>query len=94
MAVAAERGALEALEGSCRTAMGAHARWIGEALHLTVEALTPDGALRFRREGEIPSGAGEDAARALGLSLGLEVRQAGGDTLLLPTPVGGEGVEG
>ena len=93
LAVAAERGALEALEGSCRTAMGAHARLIGEALHLSVEALTPDGALRFRREGEIASGGGEQAARALGLSLGLEVRQAGGDALLVPPPVGGEGVE-
>ena len=93
LAVAAERGALEALEGSCRTAMGAHARLIGEVLHLTVEALTPDGALRFRREGEISSDDGEDAARALGLSLGLEVRQAGGDALLVTTPAAGEGVE-
>ena len=93
LAVAAERGALEALEGSCRTAMGAHARLIGEVLHLTIEALTPDGALKFRRDGEISSGEGEGAARALGLSLGLEVRQAGGDALLVPTPAAGEGVE-
>ncbi|MDR3507694.1 MAG: hydroxymethylbilane synthase, partial [Caulobacteraceae bacterium] len=49
IAVAAERGALEALEGSCRTAVGAHARIEGGDLVLTVEALTPDGAERFRR---------------------------------------------
>ena len=43
LCVAAERGALEALEGSCRTAIGAHARLEGGRLRLIVEALTPDG---------------------------------------------------
>ena len=93
LTVAAERGALEALEGSCRTAMGAHARLNGDTLQLTVEALTPNGALRFRREGEVAASAGEDAARALGVSLGLEVRQAGGNALLVPSPEREEGVE-
>ena len=85
LAVAAERGALFALEGSCRTAIGAHARIEGRTLSLTVEALTPDGAKRFRREGqvELPAADAEAAARALGLQLGAEARAEGGDALIL-----------
>ncbi len=82
LTVAAERGALYALEGSCRTAVGAHARLDGERLTLTVEALTPDGRRRFRREGEIAS-PDEGAARELGLRLGAEVRAEGGDDLIM-----------
>src|SRR5690606_1054055 len=52
LAVAAERGALAALEGSCRTAMGAHA-WLHDGfVKLVVEALSEDGAQRFRHTGE------------------------------------------
>jgi hydroxymethylbilane synthase len=86
LAVAAERGALEALEGSCRTAVGAHGRLDGDTLLLVVEALTPDGRERFRREGRIVLGAdAEAAARALGVELGGQVRADGGDRLLLTT---------
>jgi hydroxymethylbilane synthase len=81
LAVAAERGALEALEGSCRTAVGAYARMDGASLRLTVEALTPDGARRFRREGELAAGGGEADARALGLTLGAAIRAEGGEAL-------------
>jgi hydroxymethylbilane synthase len=56
LAVAAERGALTALEGSCRTAVGAHARLSGRRLSLIVEALSPDGVHRFRREAEVDLG--------------------------------------
>jgi hydroxymethylbilane synthase len=84
LAVAAERGALEALEGSCRTAVGAHARLEGETLLLVVEALTPDGRERFRREARLTLGAdAETAARALGLDLGVQIRAEGGDRLEL-----------
>ncbi|MBO9709913.1 MAG: hydroxymethylbilane synthase [Caulobacter sp.] len=85
LAVAAERGALFALEGSCRTAVGAHARLDGLNLRLIVEALTPDGARRFRREGEavLAHDADTAAARALGLELGAAVRADGGDALIL-----------
>ena len=84
LAVAAERGALTALEGSCRTAVGAHARLEGRRLSLIVEALSPDGAHRFRETGEIDLGdAAEDEARDLGLRLGAAVRRAGGDLIVL-----------
>jgi hydroxymethylbilane synthase len=85
LTVAAERGALTALEGSCKTAIGAHARLDGDRLHLIVEALTPDGARRFRREGEADVGGagGEAIARALGLRLGQEVGKEGGPALIL-----------
>jgi hypothetical protein len=47
-------------------------------------ALTPDGRRRFRREGEVDlAGDGLDSARALGLKLGLEVRDEGGEALVL-----------
>ena len=84
--VAAERGALYALEGSCRTAIGAHATLDGQSLSLIVEALTPDGVQRFRQEGQVLLGGPDDitAARELGLSLGLAVKAEGGDALILP----------
>lgn len=85
IAVAAERGALTALEGSCRTAIGAHARLDGRRLLLAVEALSPDGALKVRRDGEVdlPSDDPETAARALGLSLGEAIAREGGEALKL-----------
>jgi hydroxymethylbilane synthase len=87
IAVAAERGALTALEGSCKTAIGAHAWFEGGSLHLIVEALSPDGRHRFRHQGstEIAQAADPDAsARALGLSLGEAVKTEGGDLIVSP----------
>jgi hydroxymethylbilane synthase len=85
IAVAAERGALAALEGSCKTAIGAHATLAGGTLHLIVEALTPDGARRFRQAGQTDVGGAdaEAAARALGVRLGEAVRDEGGAALVL-----------
>jgi hydroxymethylbilane synthase len=82
LAIAAERGAMVALEGSCRTAVGAHAVIDGDRLTLTTEILTPDGSARWRRAGEIASLSNPDAmetARALGLRLGHEVHAMAGD---------------
>ena len=82
LAVAAERGAMTALEGSCRTAVGAHADIANGRLRLTTEMLAPDGSARWRRSGEIGDAAAPDAmeqARALGLQLGAEVHAAAGD---------------
>jgi hydroxymethylbilane synthase len=83
IAVAAERGALEALEGSCRTAIGAHARIIGDDLDLIVEALTPDGKERFRQEASMRI-MGETPARALGHELGRAIAEEAGGRLALP----------
>lgn len=86
LAVAAERGALFALEGSCRTPIGAFGRFDGGRLLLTVEALSPDGRLRFRKEGyaELSQAADQEAAaRELGLSLGEAVRLEAGDAIRL-----------
>ncbi len=86
LAVTAERGALIALEGSCKTAIGAHARITGDRLNLIVEALSPDGRHRFRREGEtaLTGAAALDAAQALGLSLGRAILAEAGDLIALP----------
>jgi hydroxymethylbilane synthase len=83
--LAAERGALEALEGSCRTAMGAYAELSPGRLTLTVEALVPDGSAAWRREGVLALDGLADALSAaaeLGRRLGLEVRDEGGDRLV------------
>jgi hydroxymethylbilane synthase len=86
LTVAAERGALAALEGSCRTAVGAYGVIEMGRLSLVVEALTPDGARRFRDFGavNVEGAATEAAARALGIQLGIAVREAGGDALFAP----------
>jgi hydroxymethylbilane synthase len=76
-AVAAERSALEALEGSCRTAIGAHAREEGGQIVLTVEALTPDGKQRFRREDSFDG----RAPYVFGLKLGRQIREDAGDAI-------------
>jgi hydroxymethylbilane synthase len=82
LAVEAERGAMMALEGSCRTAVGAHAGIAEGRLRLTTEMLAPDGSARWRRSGEIGDVSANDVlaqARALGLAVGAEVHEAAGD---------------
>jgi hydroxymethylbilane synthase len=84
VAVAAERGAMMALEASCKTAIGAHAWFEGSRLQLIVEALAPDGSRRFRHAGEADLtelADHEASARALGLSLGETVRAEAGDAI-------------
>lgn len=82
--VAAERGALTALEASCKTAVGAHAWLEAGTLKLVVEALTSDGRQRFRHAGETEISQlaePEASARDLGLSLGYAVKDAAGDAI-------------
>ena len=84
LAVAAERGALTALEASCKTAVGAYAVIEGGEVRLVVEALTTNGARTFRETGSV-SADGPDAearARALGLTLGHRIAERGGAALL------------
>lgn len=80
--IMAERGALEALEASCRTAVGAYARLDEAGLTLYVEALSADGSVRWQRREtlEAPDLA---TARALGLRLGHSIKDEAGDRLIL-----------
>jgi len=84
LAVAAERGALAALEGSCRTAIGAHATIDGDQLKLVVEALSADGRERWRREAEAVLTLDPAAeAHAVGFALGGEIRAEAGEKLIV-----------
>ena len=88
IAVAAERGAMTALEGSCRTAVGAYAQIANDALHLTTEMLSPDGSARWRRVGDLAQPTEADA-RALGQRLGSEVHASAGDQEVDPATLDG-----
>jgi hydroxymethylbilane synthase len=81
IAVAAERGFLEALDGSCRTPIGALARIVDNTLSFIGEVLSPDGARHWRREKSIPARGVEDAA-ALGHRLGAAIRAEAGEVFI------------
>jgi len=81
LCIAAERGALEALEASCRTAVGAFAKMTDGALTLFAEALSGDGQQRWQRRATIEAPT-LDGARALGLKLGHEIRDEAGEALI------------
>ena len=86
LCVAAERGALTTLEGSCKTPIGAHAWLEGGSLNLIVEALAPDGSVRFRHAGESELSQLSDpmaSARDLGVSLGQAIKGEAGDAIVL-----------
>ena len=84
--VEAERAFLEALDGSCRTAIGALARVSGDRLSFIGEALTPDGTTRWRREDATTLSSHAIAgARAFALRLGQAIREEAGDALVLDT---------
>ena len=86
LAVTAERAALAALDGSCRTAIGAFARIEGNDLRLDVEALSPDGRHSFRGDGALALLDEDDESRAgeFGLQIGEAVRARAGDALSAP----------
>ncbi|MBS0276504.1 MAG: hydroxymethylbilane synthase [Proteobacteria bacterium] len=81
IATTAERAFLDALDGSCRTPIGALAKVEGNTLSFIGEVLTPDGARRWRRTETVGLGAHpHDSADALGRRLGAEIRaEAGAD---------------
>lgn len=83
IAVAAERGFLHALDGSCRTPMGALTRLNNGMLHFLGEVLSPDGAERWRRE-EITALGGDPCgdAAAFGRRLGQQIRAEAGETFI------------
>ena len=79
IAVAAERGFLTALDGSCRTPIGALATIKAGKLHLVGEVLSPDGKQNWRREDTIDLPG--DAA-ALGIKLGKAIRAEAGEAFI------------
>jgi len=79
IATACERAFLDALDGSCRTPIGALATIHGTSLHFIGEVLTPNGAKRWRRAEEISLGERPlEAARDLGRRLGQDIRAEAG----------------
>ncbi len=81
VATAAERAFLDALDGSCRTPIGALAKVDGKTLSFIGEVLTPDGSKHWRRTAVIELGSNlHESAAALGRRLGAEIRaEAGSD---------------
>ena len=78
--ISAERAFLAALDGSCRTPIAALGRWSDGRMEFIGEALTPDGAHRWRRTCEEPC-VDEAEAKSIGLNLGASIRLEAGDAL-------------
>jgi hydroxymethylbilane synthase len=79
--VAAERGVMVALEGDCKTPLGAFGeRRVTAAgapeLHLRAFVCEPDGRNLRRGEEAVPWPASDEEAREVGLSLGARLRGA------------------
>lgn len=82
--IEAERAFLGALDGSCRTPIGALARVNGAEMRFVGETLTPDGVTRWRRTETVALGGEVIAqARALGATLGGEIRDEAGDSIIM-----------
>jgi hydroxymethylbilane synthase len=73
--VAAERGVMVALEGDCKTPIGAFAEKQGDELRLRAVIANPDGSGVRRAEKRAPWGS-EAEARAFGLAVGAALRPA------------------
>jgi hydroxymethylbilane synthase len=78
--ISAERAFLAALDGSCRTPIGALGRWSDSGMKFIGESLTPDGSQCWRRTAE-EACATEAAATALGDRLGRSLREEAGEAL-------------
>ncbi len=75
----AERAFLQALDGSCRTPIAALGMIVDGQICLRGEVLTPDGKHCWRRsEAAFLGSDPQEAARALGLKLGAEIRAEAG----------------
>ena len=81
LCVQAERGALEALEASCRTAVGAFAKIDNGTMTFFVEALSSDGKTRWQRRATLDTPTAT-TARAMGLRLGEEIKAEAGPDLI------------
>jgi hydroxymethylbilane synthase len=75
----AERAFLQALDGSCRTPIAALGMIVDGQICLRGEVLTPDGKHCWRRsEAAFLGSDPQEAARALGLKLGAEIKTEAG----------------
>ena len=81
LAAMAERAFLVELDGSCRTAMGGHARLEDGVWKFSGEVLRPDGSERWGHQGITQADASEDEMAALGRSAGEHIRAAAGGNL-------------
>ena len=72
--VAAERGVMVALEGDCKTPLGAHARKRDGELELTAFIAEPDGSRLRRATERRPWPATEGEAEAFGRSIGARLK--------------------
>lgn len=77
--VDAERAALAALDGSCRTPIAGLARLDGDKLLLSVLIAKPDGSEVYKETGEAPIPDGP----ALGTELGARLKERGGPGFLV-----------
>lgn len=73
IAVAAERGVMEALGGDCKTPLGAYAQVIESSFFLRAFIANPDGSNRRAGERIVPHPMSEDEARAIGIELGKSI---------------------
>jgi hydroxymethylbilane synthase len=81
LAITAERALLEALDGSCRTPIAAHAKVRPDGLiDMSAEAYTPDGLQRWRRSAR-GGGHALEPAQAFGRQTGVDLRLDGGPVL-------------
>ncbi|MEL6385779.1 MAG: hydroxymethylbilane synthase [Pseudomonadota bacterium] len=80
-AAVAERALLDALDGSCRTAIAAHLFDEGETWRLVAEVLTPAGDQCWRDEATAPKSASLADLNSLGQAVGAAIRKAAGGDL-------------
>ncbi len=80
-AATAERALLDILDGSCRTAIAAHLFDEGAHWRLAGEALSPRGDACWRASGTARKTASLNDLKALGLSVGADIRAAAGGAL-------------
>ncbi len=89
IATAAERAFLDALDGSCRTPIGALASVDGRTLSFIGEVLTPNGSKRWRRTATLDLNSDPHGeADSLGRRLGSDLRSEAG-TACQPDRAGG-----
>ena len=81
LAAVAERAFLVELDGSCRTAMGGHARLEGSEWKFDGEVLEPDGSRRWAKSGSIAAGASDAQLADLGRGIGERIRESAGGEL-------------